>query len=285
VVLAGQSGGDEGPGLSPGLDHENPEAKAREDAVAGREVPGLGSGVEGEFGEDGPGGGDFLVQLGVFGRVALGQAAADDGDGPGSGAECAPVRGRVDPPRPARDDGQARPAEDAREPLGLLNAVGGAGAGADDADGITVEPTGVEATLDVEERRRFGDRIQEGGVFGVAARDDPDREARGPFEFGINERFRIAEARADGFGRAAADAADGLETAGVARTSEAEPKAARRRAIRTGPRPGVRVRRRRSRRASEGDVCGTFGTVRALYRAGRGRNKTPRVRRIVSSRR
>lgn len=175
-----------------------------------------GATSRGEFAEDGAAGLEDLVEeLGVVGRVAVGQAAAEDGDGASLGAECAAVCGGVDAASAAGDDGDAAAGEDAGEALGLLDAVGGAGAGADDGGGVSVVGVGAEIAEDIEDGGRVGDLAEEAWVAGLAERQEGDAELVGAGELGVGEGGAVAQAAGDLGGGGLADASDAFELFGA----------------------------------------------------------------------
>jgi len=215
VVLSGQAGGDERPGSVAGLDDKHPEGEPGDDAVSGREVVGVRSGAEGQFGDDGARvGGDAVEEFPVVGRVALGEAAAEDGDGSAAGLDRSFMGCGIDSSGTAGDDRQAGPGQMRGEAVGLLAPVLRAGSRADDGDRVVVGLGGLEAAADVEDWRRVGRLGEEWGVFGGADRHEVDAERFGKGEFFICEAVGIRDGRGGLAGEHVADAFDAFEVGG-----------------------------------------------------------------------
>ena len=101
-----------------GLDDDHAQAEAADDPVALGEEAGDRLLPHRRLAEQGAGGGDLVGQRLVLGRIDLRQPVGQDGQGPAPRLQRPAVRGRVDPPRQARDHRQADPGQRARQPLG-----------------------------------------------------------------------------------------------------------------------------------------------------------------------
>ena len=98
-----QPRGDQGAGPDLGLDDDHAARQARDDTVTPRKVAGLGPGPRRAFRQDTALGHDPVVQILIIRRIDVIYAPAQHGhrarrQGP-------PVRGGIDPPGEARDDG------------------------------------------------------------------------------------------------------------------------------------------------------------------------------------
>lgn len=103
------------------------------------------------------------------------------------------MRGCIDAPSPARNDGESRPGENARESFCLLDAVGGGIPGANKGDRIGIEIRGMQVAANIEKWRRIGNGREEWGVFRIAERDNSDAEAGGQSELLLDEPGGLLE--------------------------------------------------------------------------------------------
>ena len=213
VVRGGQAGGDERAGAVVGLHDQDAQRHPGDDAVARREVLGDGSGVEGEFGEDGAGGvgDDTVVEVLVFRRVGMQKSTSLDHNGAPLGVKGAKVGGGVDAAGAAGDDGQAGGGELGGEAGGLFAAVEGAVARADDAEGEGVFR--VQVAAGVEDDGGIGEVFEGGGPFGMFGGEDADGVGFGEVELGLGDGgggvgARVGGGAEEGLGAFGADVLD-----------------------------------------------------------------------------
>jgi hypothetical protein len=170
--------------------------------ITPRLIPKSGGCVQGSFRLQAARGGEFRNQRAaallderieqglVFGRVTVGEPAAEDGNGSAFVAEGAAVGRGIDAAGTSGDDGQSAAAEDSGESLGLLDAVGRGIARADNGDRVLVGGAGLDAAADVEEGRRVVDGVKELGVLRVRLGDEPGANLGSELEFGLDLTWR-----------------------------------------------------------------------------------------------
>lgn len=203
--------GDECSGLAASFDDKHAKREAGDDAIASGEVLGIRRRVQGEFGDDGSTGcGDLVKELPVVGGIALGQAAADDGNGAAANAQSGTVGGGIDAACTPGDDAEASLCQMGRESFGLLDAVVGTGTGANNGDWEAVMIAWAELATDIDD----GGSILNGGEQGRVVWIGHGQEVNAELGCGVKlalgacERFR--KCSGDGGGAIGPDAADGL---------------------------------------------------------------------------
>ena len=133
VVAGGNGGGDEGAAFIGGFDDDGGVGQGGDDAVACREVARVDGGAVGVFGDEGAAGGQYLFgQIAVLGRIDAVQSVAEDGDGGQPVGEGGGVGSGVDAVGKSADYRCVVGFQFVNEAVGVVDAVGGGAAGADD---------------------------------------------------------------------------------------------------------------------------------------------------------
>ncbi len=173
-LLRRQPRRDERAGSQRGLHHQRALRKPGDDAVAPGEVGGQGRRAERIFADHHALAGDAVRQVAVAGRIDTVQPRADHGDGAGAGSATVRqdraglqgpfVRSGIDAERQPRDDAQARAAQRPPELPGVLRALRGRVAAADDGQAALQRPA--RWARPVQPARGAEQVQQQRGIFG-----------------------------------------------------------------------------------------------------------------------